>query len=63
MPHTLHIGAKCHGQNFFIGEGANVSIWNRHLEEHEIKAIYEQHVPIDKVNMGEYIVNKIRSHH
>jgi hypothetical protein len=59
LPHTLHIGAKSFEVNFWLGEVADVSIWNHHLEAHEIEAIYKQKVTVDKVNVGEHILNKI----
>ena len=59
LPHTLHIGTKRLGCNFWLGEIGNVSIWNRHLGPHKIAAIYEQNVTIDKVNIGEYIMARM----
>ncbi|CAF3698632.1 unnamed protein product [Rotaria sp. Silwood1] len=59
LPHTLHIGAKSFGFNFWLGEVGDVSVWNRHLEPHEIKAIYEQKVTVDKVNISEHVLNKM----
>ena len=41
LSHTLHIGAKHFECNFWLGEIRNVTIWNRHLEPHEIAAIYD----------------------
>ncbi|CAF1228124.1 unnamed protein product [Adineta steineri] len=58
-PHTLHIGAKSFGLNFWLGDIADLSVWNCHLEPHEIEAIYEQKVTVDKVNVSDYVLNKM----
>lgn len=59
MPRTLHIGVKRPRENFWHGNIADVAIFDRWLEPAEIRGIWQNRVPLSKLeNMGAYIVSQ-----
>lgn len=52
----INIGINSKGFHCWFGRIADLSIWNRFLDSIEIKAIWQQRVSIDQVNLGEYFI-------
>ncbi|CAF1444107.1 unnamed protein product [Adineta steineri] len=59
LPNILCLGSKSsQHHNPWIGKIADISIWRRWLKPFEIRALYQQHVSIDKVKLGSFVHGK-----
>ncbi len=57
----LNIGTDSKGFNCWFGRIADLSIWNRWLDFIEIRAIWQQRVSIDQIDLGEYFIQNFNT--